>query len=288
MKLDKEDFYSDDLTRTQWLGKVVDVTDSDKEGKIKIQVFGKFDTLDPADIPWAFPVNLSTSGGATGSGSISIPKLDSIVAVRFDNGNIYYPEYYTHQYITDDLKAEIANSYPNVHSLLYDTEIEGAVKLFYTDEKGFNMSYNDNLINIIKDNSIILNNKNLTTINIKNDDTIEMTANGGKIIHIQKDKISLGKEGDSDEPAVLGEKNVAALKEISQKLQETCDALNTLCTGMSSVCSSVAMFAPLAAPFVQLQADILNIKSFLSSTTDATTIPQTRSSSVTLDGPSMS
>lgn len=55
--------YRDNLLGTSWLGEVVDVDDPLKIGRAKVRVYGKFDSLEVADIPWCSPAN-SWSGGS--------------------------------------------------------------------------------------------------------------------------------------------------------------------------------------------------------------------------------
>ena len=165
-----ENLFSDDLKNADWLGKVIDNKDPDFEGKIKVRVFGKFDDMLDADIPWARPLNRTSGGSATGSGSHSVPKVDSVVGVKFDNGDIHEPEYFYIQHISDELKSEIQDSYDNAHSLIYDTITEGSVKIFFTEQKGIMLDYKQSQVNIKPDNSIII-----------------QTASGNSIIEILDD-----------------------------------------------------------------------------------------------------
>lgn len=99
--------------------------------------------------------------------------MGSIVAVTFDNGNIYHPEYIVHQCISDELKNEIKGSYENAHSLIYDTD--ETLKIFYTKDKGLIIEVKETRVNVKNDNSIKIENPN--------GDFIEMTNKG--IINIK-------------------------------------------------------------------------------------------------------
>jgi hypothetical protein len=147
---------NDDLYSTPWLGEVVDIEDPQKIGRIKVKVFGKFDLLTPEDIPWAYPANNVTAGSDSGGGFFSVPKLGSIVSVKFDNGNLYHPEYYYVQKLSNEAKAEIENSYENAHIIVYDTITEGFLKIFFTEEKGLMFDYQESQINIKNDKSIVI------------------------------------------------------------------------------------------------------------------------------------
>lgn len=166
-----------------WLGEVVDIADPNKIGRIKIRVFGKFDDLEVEDIPWAYPNTVFTSGGTSGGGFFSVPKLGSIVAVSFDNGNIYHPEYKFIQNISTELKEEIAESYDNAHSLIYDTVTEGGLKVYFTESKGLVFDFKSTIVNLKPDNSI-------TVITESGDSSIEIT-NDGKLTITQKGDIEV-------------------------------------------------------------------------------------------------
>lgn len=148
--------YKDNLDGTTWLGEVVDITDPLKIGRVKVKVYGKFDQIPTADIPWAYPGNNFTGGSATGGGFFSVPKLNSIVSVKFDQGNLYHPEYFFTQKISDEVKAEIENSYENAHIIIYDTITDGKLKIFFTQEKGLMLDYKETQINIKNDKSILI------------------------------------------------------------------------------------------------------------------------------------
>ena len=88
-------------------GEVVDIEDPLFEGRVKVKVFGKFDDIPTSDIPWARCQYRNTAGSATGSGFHSVPKIGAIVGINFDNGNLYEPEYYCMEHVSDELKSEI-------------------------------------------------------------------------------------------------------------------------------------------------------------------------------------
>lgn len=152
------DFSKDDLRNTSWLGEVVDIEDPQKIGRIKVKVFGKFDELETDAIPWAYPGNNISAGSADGGSFFSVPKKGSIVSIKFDNGNIYYPEYFFNQHLSQDARKEIENSYANAHIIVYDTVTEGALKIFFTEEKGLMIDYKKSQINIKADKSIVVQN----------------------------------------------------------------------------------------------------------------------------------
>jgi hypothetical protein len=154
--INDDNAYEDDLLATSWLGEVMDVADPQKMGRIKVKVFGKLDDIPTADMPWAYPGNNHTGGSDTGGGFYSVPKVGSLVSIKFDCGNLAHPEYFFLQNISDQLRDEIKGSYTNAHSLIYDTITEGFVKVYFTEKKGLMLDYKNSQINIRPDKSIIL------------------------------------------------------------------------------------------------------------------------------------
>lgn len=211
--------YKDNLDGTTWLGEVVDITDPLKIGRVKVKVFGKFDDIPTEDIPWAYPGNNSTGSSSTGGGFFSVPKKGAIVSIKFDQGNLYHPEYFFNQQISDEVKAEIENSYTNAHIIVYDTVTSGAVKIFFTEEKGVMIDYQKTQINIKPDKSIlvqtasgkskieildtgIVNITQADMINVKTEKDVNITAK--KVIIDHSDTIELGK--GATEKVILGNK----------------------------------------------------------------------------------
>ncbi len=126
-----------------YLGQIVDIDDPRKSGRARIRVFGLFDGLEHEDIPWASQVS-GVSFGRGGAGTISIPKLGSIVVVQFDGQNYYKMNYYGEKDYAQDMLDEIADSYEGAQVIMYDTEAEpGSLTLFYTKKKGAVFSLGD-------------------------------------------------------------------------------------------------------------------------------------------------
>ena len=168
--------FSDDLLATSWLGEVVDIEDPQKIGRVRIKVYGKFDDIPKDSIPWAYPGNNMTAGSKSGGGFFSVPKLGSVVSVKFDMGNIYHPEYFFQQKISDETKAEIKDSYANAHVLLYDTVTAEFVKIYFTEKKGLMLDYKTSIINILPDKSIVLENASKNgRIEMLDDGTLNIT-----------------------------------------------------------------------------------------------------------------
>ena len=125
------DIYNDNIRDTHWLGEVMDNEDPLLNGRCKIKVFGKFDNISTVNLPWATPQNRMTPG------SHAVPRVGDIVSVRFDNGDIYHPEYHFQVNQNDDLKSDIltASGEPhNVISLVYDAERN--LRAYWSPEDG--------------------------------------------------------------------------------------------------------------------------------------------------------
>lgn len=108
---------ADNIRDTHWLGEVADNKDPLNNGRCRVRVFGKFDTIPTSSIPWASPSNMMTPGQHT------VPRIGDIVSITFDNGNIYFPTYSYQINQNSSLKQDVLNdsSEPhNVISLIYD------------------------------------------------------------------------------------------------------------------------------------------------------------------------
>ncbi len=214
MKLSARDLRTDNLKGSQWIGVVEDTNDDLFEGRCKIRVLGKMDQrVNPEDptsdfvlptqaLPWARPSVASSGGSQSGSGTFSVPKLGTVLRVTFDNGNYYSPVYHESLYPSDELKAEIENSYPNSHVLIYDTafgltgggneevtneRVGESIKVFFTEEKGLIFDYTTvagpTTVNIKPDNSVEIINANGDSIIMLNDGNITFTHSAKFIIN---------------------------------------------------------------------------------------------------------
>ena len=157
-----------DLLDKQFLGIVVDIDDPRKEGRARVRVASIYDEIPVEDIPWAFPKNRGTSFGQGGKGgSVSIPKLNSVVAVVFDNGNPYSPEFFSIQELADHVKSELDSEYEGSHIVLFDGDQE--LKIWFTVGKGLTLSVKgasinlapDNLVTITTDNKVVIDSPNV-------------------------------------------------------------------------------------------------------------------------------
>jgi hypothetical protein len=129
--MNKDELFKDNIRDGHWLGEVVVNEDPLNQGRCRVKVIGKFDKLTDDAIPWATPMNRDQVGAH------SVPRVGDIVAVRFDNGNIYHPEYWFHIDQNKELKEDIldaSNAPHDVISLVYDAERN--LRVYHSPEDG--------------------------------------------------------------------------------------------------------------------------------------------------------
>ena len=196
-----EELYKDNLRDTHWLGKVVDNLDPLKLGRCKVMVYGKFDSIPVESIPWASCSNNNTLG------SYSTPKIGDIVSIKFDNGDIYHPEYtYTINSIDrDTFKTEILDPLSDeltvaAHSLLYDAD--GQIRVYYSPDDGLIIAKGDGP----KERPLIQIDE-AGMIKISTDEDIYLDAG-----NVYLSNAGEGSE-DTSEPAVRGKSLEAFLEE---------------------------------------------------------------------------
>jgi hypothetical protein len=196
-----EELYKDNLRDTHWLGKVVENKDPLKLGRCRIMVYGKFDKIPVESIPWASSANSNMLGAH------SSPKIGDIVSVRFDNGDIYHPEYtFTinsidrdtfRSEILDAMNEELATS---AHSILYDRDAQ--IRIYYSPNDGLIIAKGEGA----KERPIIQIDE-MNKIKISTDQEIYLDAGN---VYLS----NTGESGeDTAEPAVRGKSLEAFLEE---------------------------------------------------------------------------
>lgn len=188
-----------------YLGKVVDITDPLYLGRAKIEVFGVFDGLPSADLPWAEQIAGLSFGGNFGGGNITIPRVGSVVAVHFEDNNYYKITYHYIKEISSDLMTELRedNSYEGTQALVYDSEAQpGTLKMLYTRKKGLVFQLGDATIQLDTQNAGT-DSERLRIVLKLNDDEVRMEKQGAnqKVI-VKSQNIELGEA--AIEKLVLG------------------------------------------------------------------------------------
>ena len=166
----------------EYLG-VVEKVDTDKcDGRCKVRIFGVNGHYDkskdkiPTDyLPWALPKLHHQPASKKGSGTFSMPKVDSKVRVTFEMGDHNHPRYQFMEEIDPAVTSEAQNDPENFHSMFWDTDVD--LKIYHTKGSGLVMDFKGSYVNIKPDNSIVINHKDSeSTIELKGD-TITMTTN---------------------------------------------------------------------------------------------------------------
>lgn len=177
----RDEMYVDNLSR-DYIGVIEDIEDPDKEGKVRVRVFGKHGNPDgdgpsiPTEmLPWAFPQYSHVFGNEDGGGSFSAPKVGAKVLINFDS-DIYFPIYKNLINLSQGLKDLIADDYENSHVMLYD-EIE-QIQIYYLPGQGLVLDVKGSVFRMNADNSILINHANdSASIELREND-IDINSNG--------------------------------------------------------------------------------------------------------------
>lgn len=242
--------HTDHNFNAYYIGKVEAIDDPKFEGRCRVRVFSLFDDMDIVDLPWATPASKPTFFGQDArAGSISIPKIGAVVGVKFNNGDIYSPEYYQVQELGEDIKDELKKGntpesfrkkYEGSHFILFDGDEE--IKFWFDREIGLQMELKQSFIRIdnATSNILIEHKDNLSQIGLE-DTVIRVVADSevrisagtkftatSKTAHINSKTTILGASG-VQYSAVLGEPLFAILKTmaatIDAKVPSTAGAL---------------------------------------------------------------
>lgn len=225
--MDQKELFKDNLRDTHWLGQVIDNQDPEKLGRCKIRVFGKFDLLEEDDIPWSIPM--------FAHGQYMIPKVDDIIAVYFDNGNIYTPVYKYNATLSTGVQDKL-------NDLSDPTDL---ITLAYDTEKGVKVYWK-------KGDGIII--ERLTTDTNSDVELITLLSNN-----------TSGSNSGNPEPAVLGDKNKEVLDSIYDALTQITKEVGNIAkdtsilnaAGVTAAATPLFSAAPLSAPIAQLNSTAL-------------------------------
>lgn len=160
-----------------YFGKVVVNDDPERIGRCKIRILGVFDNILDNDLPWAFPAyNTTFAGGESkGFGSISIPKIDTVVRVKFENGDAYSPVYLSIPIANAAMSGELDKSYLNSHVVTYDEDEK--MKVLYSPSIGLKYHLNGSHLTINPDKSITIEHDATQSVIELNGSNITIVAN---------------------------------------------------------------------------------------------------------------
>jgi hypothetical protein len=240
-----------DMLTSYYLGEIVDVNDPLREGRCRVKVFSLFDTLDHGDIPWATQIQKPAFFGQDAkAGAISIPKKGAIVGVRFNNGDLYSPEYTQVQELGDDIKEQLKKGdikeYEGSHYILWDGDEQ--IKLWFNKVKGLTFEMKDSYINIDQRSKIEIYHKDGLSsveldgnvITVTSQSQVNVISNSittsAESVHINGNTTRLG-ASDQVESAVMGDSLFAALMilaaAIDEKMPSTAGATQAAITAMA-------------------------------------------------------
>lgn len=217
------------LYYSTYTGYVYDREDPEHMSRLRLVI----PTVTGSDVlnEWAFPVGVFAGNGY---GTQVIPQRGDVVKVRFYMGKISKPQW-EHGYFARGEKPIDIQGYdnywfktPSGHLIIIDDK-ENTIKIEHN--QGNYIYINNNAISLVRNNK----------------------------------KVSLGKLDNSDEPAVLGNKNE--------------EALNKILSIQALIVSSLPLLVPVDA--TALTTAITNLSTEL--TTLGTMIPTTKSINTTLD-----
>jgi len=197
----------DNIKGTHWIGEIVDNVDPSNLGRCRVKVFGKFDDLPDEAIPWATPMNRDFVGAH------HTPNIGTVVAVRFDNGNIYHPEYWFQIDQNKDLKADIldtSDAPQDVVSLVYDSTRN--VRIYHSDKDGLVITRGTGA----KERPIIQLDE-AGIIKISSDDKIFLDAGSVYLSNTGEAVDGTDVTEDTSEPAVRGKSLETFLEDFKSK-----------------------------------------------------------------------
>ena len=217
-----------DLSK-EYLGRVAYNDDPTFSGRCKVRVFGIFDTFEIEEMPWFTPQTSSVFSSDKGYGSISVPKVGTIVRVRFPFGNIYSGEYTNIQNIDPSLIDEIKDDYKDTHVLAYDSDHE--LLIIYQPMTGYKMWLGGSMILIDASGTVQIKHRNNSNVIEVSDSAVNIiSGSGGEIniassatvnlnaptVNMNASSVVLGENGSAS--GVKGEKLIGVLQQIVAEL----------------------------------------------------------------------
>jgi hypothetical protein len=222
--------YFDSITdKESYWGEVVSVDDPKMASRVRIRVETIYDEIPVESIPWAIPRYAD-------SAAHDLPAIGEIVQVKFLNDDIYFPTWYRIRSTTDKLsKDDYSSATVITEKDLSKYDLDGKLGLRWTKSEGL----------VIE----LLRNDKLSTVIIRNDNSIFMkNGNTEKCIHISNESISFGTETKSQQPSVVGDDTVTALKKLNQEIKDLSKEMNTGLSAIATAATSSPYTAHLTSP----------------------------------------
>lgn len=165
------------LKTDQYMAKVIDIDDPERCGRCRVRVFHLMDdenSIPDEYLPWATP-KFNASFGSHGGGSLSIPKVGTIVGVEFNCGDLYSPEYYGISNADAGTVNNISGDYKDTNVLAEDSD--NAFSLAFQKARGFFAHLKGSIFGINPDSSITLSHKDGSSNLEMKDSTVNLTSN---------------------------------------------------------------------------------------------------------------
>lgn len=209
------------------IGVVKDNKDEEKQSRLRIQISGFNHSIPTDQLEW---IEKST---ASINNTLDVPAIDEVVYVVATNGQLrwrhmdFFDKEAMDQFVGDDnyLKSLVI-AYKNLNKF----ESNGHFFIGWADSTGFSIVKDDGRIEIRKDNSVLL-------------------YNGKQSVHVNEDRISLGSENESLEPAVMGDQNKLSLEMLNDEIKALGNLTKQHMTLLGIACES-SNFTKHLKPFV--------------------------------------
>ena len=153
----------DHVYNQEYIGKVVNNKDPEKNGRCQIRVYGVFgEEIIDSDLPWAIQ---ESSFIGSEKGSFIVPPIDSLVYVRFSNGDLYSPIYSRKVRQKGSFPSDKNTDYPNTMVFF---ELDGGDKFTINNNTGETIYEQRHglKIQMKQDGSFVLEHKNGTIFEV--------------------------------------------------------------------------------------------------------------------------
>lgn len=216
------------------LGKVVDIEDPNKIGRVRCEVYGRSEGIPKDYLPWYTPLCWNKD-------TFDLPKVGEVVYVRLWKNDIHQGQWMLREH--DDRFEMSDDDYKSgkilLRRYLEDWEDQGLLTIHYSKTDGLMIQLSETKVNLRRDGTIHLFSESL-----------------GKQIDITHGQISLGSVDVSDEPAVMGLQNNDCHEMQVDYTQWLCDTLYEGFMELSSVASQNPFTSPLAPVWSKLAGKI--------------------------------
>ena len=214
-----------------FLAEVIDNNDPLQKQRIKVRIANLFDG-EVDSLPWVAPLQDSKLGTGTTFGSVSVPRLGSIVVVSFQNSDPHYGMYVgTVHHSTFTPRSELLQNYPDRYGF---SDMAG--NFFYVDmtQGQVNVEFKH-----VSGTRILVDNSGSVTIDVVQNSTTNISQNssvtiGGNSTLSVQGNASLSVQGNST-VSIQGSANVS----VSGTIQSSAPSWNH--TGNVNITGNISL-----------------------------------------------